>query len=378
MNELQKQRMDHLSFYIRRSLNNLSYDPIIRQMEKHQVSSSFTVERLIELFTLFVDKEKEEYIGLISRDIKNAKILKKSTWEALKEEMKLNEEKKSSEYERGNQLRNQLNSIQTITDSNQIRNEHERETSNKKITEIQNILNFYGPFINEIHYSASSVKNDLNSIRNSVKKIQQEFEVFLRNLNATVSEKIENQFILSDDQKFYKMKQKMIGINRSNQQLQSSMMDILSHINHKYNHNQLLLTTNSSNKEFQQVLKEISSPFPPDSEYRKASYIRNKIEDKCNFVENTWRIKIQKQQKRLNRLRSEFAKAEARLKLLLEADSCIDYKLLEELENQHASFMTITKNKTDNLMKVVLSQSTLTMINDDSELNLPFSNISSK
>ena len=130
MNELQKQRMDHLSFYIRRSLNNLSYDPIIRQMEKHQVSSSFTVERLIELFTLFVDKEKEEYIGLISRDIKNAKILKKSTWEALKEEMKLNEEKKSSEYERGNQLRNQLNSIQTITDSNQIRNEHERETSN--------------------------------------------------------------------------------------------------------------------------------------------------------------------------------------------------------------------------------------------------------
>lgn len=378
MNEFNKQRMNHLSFFIKRSLNNLSYDPIVKQMERHKVSSSFIADRLVELFSAFIDKEREEYIEQITRDIKNAKESKQNAWEILKEQMKLNEKKMTSFYEKNTQLRQQLNSVQTIADSNQWKTEKNKESSMQKIKKIQNVLSLYGPFIDKVHYSASSVSDELSSIRNDVKAIQREFDIFLRNLNTNLNEKIENHFLFNQEQMLYEMNKKEIDINRSNQQLKSAMIDILTHINHKYQNDQLLLTMNSSREEFSQVLRAISSPFPLDYEYRKASYIRNKIEDKCNVFENEWRIKIQKQQKRINYLRSEFAKIEAQLKLLLEADSCIDHKLLTELENQHTSYMTITRNKTDNLMKIALSQSNTTIVSPDSDLNLPFSSISNE
>ncbi|OHT08513.1 hypothetical protein TRFO_22932 [Tritrichomonas foetus] len=373
---LQISRLKHISFYLKRALNDLSYDPIVRQMERHKISADYSAERIVELFSRFLVTEREEYISQIEREISTAKQAKKSIWQNLKEEISQNERKLQSIYDTNIQLRRQLNTLQTIIETNEWKNERILETSNRKESEFKKEFLFYQPALLDVRENSAAVLEDLSSLRREVVKIQTEFDTSLRNMYTSINEKLDNIQTEQEDIDHEQLRKQEMQINFTNENMKSSIITLLAHLNNNYQKGQVPLSLNNIEKDFEHVLKDICRPYPVDSDMRKATSVRCKVENTTASYELEWSKKVHLQQRRMKRLQEECTKAEKRLKQLLEADSCIDMKLLAELEKEHSSYTKVTTAKTDQLVELALSQSS--SMNSDIDLNFGLSPIPRK
>ena len=373
MNELNNSflsnRLKHISFYIKRSIGSLLYDPILRQMDRHTISSKYIEDRIVELFFQMLTNEREEYISQIEQEVRTAKEAKKSLWESLTLEVAKNERKLQTSYDENLQLLRQVNTLQSIVDTNTWKEDRVKESSMKKIQTIDRKIASFSPVLYDLHQNASTARHAISNLRKKVADIQNEFNASLKDARIQINKRLDD--IFNDENisvEIGKSRSQGMKIKRWNESIKTSMIALLAHINNKYQIGQRPLSMNNIDKDFPSVIEDICKPFPVDSDMRKASYICCKIENDTAEIELEWTEKVHAQQMKLKKLQMELTNVEKRLKQLLDTDSTIDPRLLKELENHHSSYSKTVRNKTDQMMEMVLGQSS--SYNSDIESNI--------
>ena len=354
MENLQKRRFKHLQFYIKQNFNNIQYDPIICQMGKHQISSTFAIERMTEFLTQIISLEREKYIQEITNGIIAANQSKKHAWRILKNEINSHDHNMLQISQRNSQLRQQIFSLENAIYQKEWHLSCEKDSQMQKIQKVKSRLINTKPSLENIRKFANQIKDDLEIIKQSFASMKQSLNSEVNNAKSNSRAKFSNYENSILNQILNEKRQKEKRINKINEEMRCSIKAVVTHINECYQVEPLQLVLENIDVEFDTILESIIN-----CQYKgiiNGFDIKRKIESKEKEYDYRMNKLIHSQKIKLGLLQSTLHDLEMKLDQIQDDNLGVDPKSMEELTSQHFSCTTIIENKTDQLINQTMKQ----------------------
>ena len=155
----EKERIRHLKEYLNTSFSVVVFDQIARQMERHEISSKFTLTRFREVFSTMLKQEREEYMDDLNAKLNYYKKNKKQLMDKINSKQKKYEKYLMEAYTENKNARKNAQTVRSLTKTNQKR--------------IKSIV---------------PLSLDINELNNEIKNLTQPIEIIRKNLNGFLSD----------------------------------------------------------------------------------------------------------------------------------------------------------------------------------------------
>lgn len=355
------QRMNHLEHTIKRSFESLSYDQIARQMERHQISSYYTPDRIIELFRMIIGKEREVYIEKLKNEIRDGKDYKKELKEKLYLKTTSSDAAIQQYCEENTNLRKQLNALESNLDDDSLRSHRSHTKVTEKINKIQRKLNAYLPLITRIHSQAFFLSEQTESIRDEIIHYQKNLSSWIEQAKSNVLQEIkEAQRKVKESMSVDKLQHDLKSRNSLTMQYQETIERVLNHV-------PSIADGNTNVEVFKKSLVEFVKSKRPQI---TKSAVKSRLEMELKAKEDEFKKLLQRQNRRNTRLQKELESAQMRFGMLVDADSTMDKDLLAEIENSRLELHQ-NQAQTDKMMKLLKSKSSDYSVSSEISVTIP-------
>ena len=384
---MEKERIRHLKDYLDASFSVVAFDQIARQMERHEISSKFTLTRFKEVFATMLKQEREEYADNLSAKLNFIKKNKKQLTEKINQKQKKYEKYLMEAYTDNKNARKNAQTVRSLRKSNHNRIKSlnplsldisELNTEIKNLTQPIDIIrkNLSG-FTSDLEFLKTEHQNfvELTKEKNKTAKENylKQYEQFRKKVFSTPEIITSDKELKEEKEKTAQMKSSIDKIityvsSLSNKQTESKDNNVKS----DENQNGVQLNVDSfSNALFRMKIKsaysnatvkaanELGLVFhqPQGDSETIIKGISKHVDNGLNEVKEKYETLVIKQKARIDKLQKELSKAH---KILIELQ--MKPTLHQDIMNQFSKMekqMTKTQQTTDHKIQMLqeLSQS---------------------
>ena len=166
-----KERLEHLNDYIEDSFSAVAFDQITRQMEKHEISSKYTIQRINEVFLSMLFQERELYKSDLTAQLKYQQRSKQNFTEKIKSKQKKIDKFINNAVIENNEARKRLETVKTRADFLQKRNKNGIAITTNKSTKVDDE-------INKLSHPVSLIKGTINGLKEEIQKLRTDHNYF--------------------------------------------------------------------------------------------------------------------------------------------------------------------------------------------------------
>ena len=363
-----ERRVPHLKDYLVKSVRTLEFDQISQQMLRHKVSSLYGVARVLEMFENMLETEKEELIAEVSMDLEAAREKKKFFWNAIKTHRAEADRQLMLAGEENIETRRMLNRLQSNVDSGKWKCVKVCEEANQRICQLQSEMNRLWPSLIGIRKEIGSVNEMLGETKKDVVGTLRAFRKFNREARAQVLRRARKLSLPRQNNDDVKALADKLGVEREKTAERRRALDVM--IEAVKGETLAVDDIVESGALFKEALvraideaKWAGRPAPEQRDFRgQLQTMKAGMEQKLKGMllkkESEYAARIVEQKERTEKLEQELAKAKARVKELMEAESCMEPGLIDK---ESHSEMQEAQNRTDDMMNILFSQGTMTL-----------------
>ena len=363
-----ERRVPHLKDYLVKSVRTLEFDQISQQMLRHKVSSLYGVARVLEMFENMLETEKEELIAEVSMDLEAAREKKKFFWNAIKTHRAEADRQLMLAGEENIETRRMLNRLQSNVDSGKWKCVKVCEEANQRICQLQSEMNRLWPSLIGIRKEIGSVNEMLGETKKDVVGTLRAFRKFNREARAQVLRRARKLSLPRQNNDDVKALADKLGVEREKTAERRRALDVM--IEAVKGETLAVDDIVESGALFKEALvraideaKWVGRPAPEQRDFRgQLQTMKAGMEQKLKGMllkkESEYAARIVEQKERTEKLEQELAKAKARVKELMEAESCMEPGLIDK--ESHSEIQE-AQNRTDDMMNILFSQGTMTL-----------------
>ena len=367
-----ERRVPHLKDFLVKSVRTLEFDQISQQMLRHKVSSLYGVARVLEMFENMLDTEKEELIAEVAMDLESAREKKKFFWNAIKTHRAEADRQLMLAGEENIETRRMLNRLQSNVESGKWKCVKVCEEANQRICQLQSEMNRLWPSLIGIRKELGGVNEMLGATKKDVVGTLRAFRKFNREARAQVLRRARKLSLPRQSNEDVKALADKLGVEREKTAERRRALDVMIEAVAAGKQPLAVDDIVESGALFKEALeraieeaKWAGRPAPEQRDFRgQLQTMKAGMEQKLKGLllkkESEYAARIVEQKERAEKLEQELAKAKARVKELMEAESCMEPGLIDQLESSHSEVQE-SQNRTDDMMNILFSQGTMTL-----------------
>ena len=370
---LGKERLKHLNEYIDGSFSTVAFDQITRQMEKHEISSKYTIQRINEVFLSMLFQERELYKSDLTAQLKYQQRSKQNYTEKIKSKQKKIDKFISNAVSENNEARKRLETVKMRFDFLNKRNKNGVVITTNKNTKVDNE-------INKLSHPVSLMKNNINGLKEEIQKLRTDHKYF-KEVTFQQNQKTKSVF----EQKYNEFKKKtfmspviakrdndLVNEKERTKKMKDALQNVIDYVNSlqkSNNQDDPITLDNITNGGFRIALK---SAFNATSEKAKKELgvafkaddgkseviiqeLSHCVDNGLNEVKKKYDYLITKQKIRIQKIQQELDNAHKQLnQMKMSPSENID--IMNQLQKAEKS-LSKTQEKTDQKMKLLQSKS---------------------
>lgn len=356
--ETLKYRIGHLVSYVKKTFDNIPFDEIARQMEKHEVSAPFSPDRILEIFAAILWRERESLINDSVVDIKSARGTRKKVAAELEARRAAHQEQFDASCNENLRLRRELNALEEEVYGKAWKSYRIRHDVAARAQDVQSRINDHVECISDVLRKTQDINDSAQEVRQMIQSTNARFADAMREARASVQEFLAHQRNRIEGADLVRKYEANLRVQREiTEQTRASLAKFIAHVNEMGKDCELEISSISEKRVTKALRSTVSGMrhrvgFGANPGMEVEEVVIERVQEK----ENEYKARLRKQKKSMQRLQVELNAAKKRLATLLQADASLDPELMNMIEKSKKT-MQVTQAKTDEMMRLIQDRS---------------------
>ena len=345
--EIKAYRYSHLQILLTQTFQGIAHDNISHQMDKHEISSQYSEDRIVEVFLNLINKEREELILQTELQIETLKKENNEYKKKIKEKMNSSENSDKSIRNNNIDMRTKLGEVNAILLGRKWKRNQLKKSENIRIQQLDKRINYYSPTVKKISENLHDYKIELNQLYSDINSLMMMYPKYFGKAQKQIQKKY-SQMLAYSETDIPVLKEKLRNAREVYNDNFEAMRDLFRYVTDSEPESFSIVDIS----EFKTHIQDFKRMKGNNANYNYAQKIYTKIIKQFERQDEKYQPILSKQRIALDRLKMELNNELKRLKLLINSDSTIDRNFLSQILASKKQ-MASTQKRTDDLMSML-------------------------